>query len=345
MKQILVYGDSLSWGIVPGTRRRLSFSQRWPGVLEAELGKTGLSVRVFENCLNGRRTTTPDPVRGGRNGLHGIEQVMEAHSPLDLVIVLLGTNDFQVSPAFGADDVAHGVVEMVNAMRGAALEPGMSAPPILVIAPPPVREPKGAMADKFRGAADRCHGLGPSLRAQCEQLGCLFLDAADVISVSAVDGVHIDAAEHAKLGHAVAGLLASTFAADEARQAGDGAPPPPSPSGPSMAPISWQDFTKVELRVGRVIQAEAFAQARKPAYKLHIDFGPDIGIRKSSAQITARYAPSDLVGRQVVAVVNFPPKQIGPLMSECLVTGFHDAQGQVTLCVPEHEVPLGTKLL
>jgi len=112
-----------------------------------------------------------------------------------------------------------------------------------------------------------------------------------------------------------------------------------------MNQIEWNDFTKVELRVGRVIAAEVFAEARKPAYKLQIDFGPEIGVRKSSAQITALYTPESLIGKLVVAVVNFPPKQIGPLMSECLVTGFHDAEGGVTLCVPEHEVPLGTKLM
>jgi tRNA-binding protein len=112
-----------------------------------------------------------------------------------------------------------------------------------------------------------------------------------------------------------------------------------------MNQIEWNDFTKVELRVGRVIAAEVFAEARKPAYKLQIDFGSEIGVRKSSAQITALYTPESLIGKQVVAVVNFPPKQIGPLMSECLVTGFHDTEGRVTLCVPEHEVPLGTKLL
>jgi len=112
-----------------------------------------------------------------------------------------------------------------------------------------------------------------------------------------------------------------------------------------MDTITWDDFAKVELRVGRVLRAEAFPQARKPAYILHVDFGPDIGVRKSSAQITVHYAPDELVGRLVVGVVNFPPKQIGPVRSECLVTGFHDEAGAVVLCVPDKDVPLGTKLL
>ena len=112
-----------------------------------------------------------------------------------------------------------------------------------------------------------------------------------------------------------------------------------------METISFDDFLKVELRVGRVLSAEPFRQARKPAYVLHVDFGPELGVRKSSAQIAVHYAPEELVGRLVVAVVNFPKKQIGPLMSECLVTGFHDADGAVALCVPDRDVPLGTRLL
>jgi len=112
-----------------------------------------------------------------------------------------------------------------------------------------------------------------------------------------------------------------------------------------MDTITWDEFTRVELRVGRVVSAAVFTEARKPAYVLHVDFGPGIGTRKSSAQITHQYAPDDLVGRQVVAVVNFPKKQIGPLMSECLVTGFHNEAGEVVLCVPDKEVPLGSKLL
>jgi tRNA-binding protein len=112
-----------------------------------------------------------------------------------------------------------------------------------------------------------------------------------------------------------------------------------------MELIDWQDFIKVELRVGRVIQAEIFAEARNPAYKLQIDFGEEIGIKKSSAQITHLYTPEELIGKLVVAVVNFPKKQIGPIQSECLVTGFHNAEGHVVLCAPDMEVPLGTKLL
>jgi len=112
-----------------------------------------------------------------------------------------------------------------------------------------------------------------------------------------------------------------------------------------MESISWDDFVRVELRVGTVLRASEFPEARKPAYILEVDFGPEIGIKKSSAQITHLYQPHELVGRQVVGVVNFPKKQIGPLMSECLVTGFHNEQGSVVLCVPDQKVPNGTKLL
>lgn len=113
----------------------------------------------------------------------------------------------------------------------------------------------------------------------------------------------------------------------------------------TMTTIAWDDFAKVELRVGRIVSAEPFPEARKPAYILRVDFGETIGIRKSSAQITDLYRPEDLVGRQVVAVVNFPRKQIGPLMSECLVTGFANDKGEVALCVPDRPVPLGARLM
>ncbi len=112
-----------------------------------------------------------------------------------------------------------------------------------------------------------------------------------------------------------------------------------------MKTISWDEFEQIELRVGTIVAAEPFPEARKPAWKLVVDFGDEIGHKKSSAQLTDLYRAEELVGRQVVAVVNFQPKQIGPMISEVLVTGFHNANGAVALCVPDKPVPNGAKLL
>ena len=111
-----------------------------------------------------------------------------------------------------------------------------------------------------------------------------------------------------------------------------------------MEQINWDDFSRVELRVGTIVKAEEFPEARKPAYKLQIDFGEEIGMKKSSAQITDLYTAQELTGRQVVGVVNFPPRQIGPFMSECLITGFNRDDNSVVLAVPDKEVPNGSKL-
>lgn len=108
--------------------------------------------------------------------------------------------------------------------------------------------------------------------------------------------------------------------------------------------ISYDDFAKVDIRVGRIIRAEPYPEARKPAIKLWLDFGAEIGEKRSSAQITAHYTPESLIGRQVLAVVNFPPRQIGKVLSEVLVLGLPDAAGEVVLIGPDHDVPLGGKL-
>jgi tRNA-binding protein len=115
-------------------------------------------------------------------------------------------------------------------------------------------------------------------------------------------------------------------------------------SGPVAPPIGFEDFMKVDVRVGQVLAAEPFPEARKPAYKLTIDFGPDVGVKKSSAQITVHYTRAELVGRKVAAVVNFPPRQIGPFMSEVLTLGFPDAAGEVVLIGVDREVPVGGRL-
>ncbi len=111
-----------------------------------------------------------------------------------------------------------------------------------------------------------------------------------------------------------------------------------------MNHISWEDFQKVDIRVGTIIDVQDFPEARRPAYKLQVDFGADIGIKKSSAQITDLYTKEELVGKRVLGVVNFPPKQIGPFMSECLITGFHTASGSVVLSTVDKDVPDGAKL-
>ena len=108
--------------------------------------------------------------------------------------------------------------------------------------------------------------------------------------------------------------------------------------------ITFDDFMKVEIRVGRVTRAEPFPEARKPAIKMWIDFGPEIGERKTSAQVTAHYTPETLTGRQVMAVTNFPPRQIGPFMSEVLVLGLADADGEIVLLSPDQEVPVGGRM-
>jgi len=108
--------------------------------------------------------------------------------------------------------------------------------------------------------------------------------------------------------------------------------------------ISWPDFEKIDMRVGVVTEARDFAEARKPAYRLWIDFGPELGVKRSSAQITAHYAAADLIGRRVIAVVNFAPKQIGPFVSEVLVLGAYNEAGEVILLHPDHDVTPGSRI-
>ncbi|WFE91422.1 tRNA-binding protein [Roseibium porphyridii] len=108
--------------------------------------------------------------------------------------------------------------------------------------------------------------------------------------------------------------------------------------------ISFDDFLKVDIRVGRIVEAEEFPEARKPAYKMKIDFGPEIGVKKTSAQITKHYTPETLIGKLVMAVVNFPPRQIGPVMSEVLTLGVPDDEGEVVLLTPDKDVPIGGRL-
>lgn len=213
MKQILVYGDSLSWGIVPDTRQRHPFHVRWPGVLELELNARGDAVRVIEDCLNGRRTVWDDPFKRGRNGVVGLAQRIEIHSPLALVILMLGSNDFQSMHPHNAWHSAQGTAALVDAIRGAPIEPGMPQPPILIVCPPAIGKPRGSIAPKFAGGEHKCPGLAAELQAVATLKDCAFFDANDVIGTSPVDGVHLDAEAHITLGKALAPAAQSLIAA------------------------------------------------------------------------------------------------------------------------------------
>ena len=212
MQQVLVYADSLTWGIIPDTRRRLPFDQRWPGVMEAALHARGRPVRVIEDCLNGRRTVWDDPFKPGRNGLIGLAQRIEINSPLALVILMLGTNDFQSMHDHTASHSAQGIAALIAAVRGAPIEPEMPVPPILVVAPPPIATPRGPIAPKFDGAERKSAGLAAACARVAEEMGCAFFDAGSVTPSSRVDGVHLDADQHGVLGRALADRVASLLA-------------------------------------------------------------------------------------------------------------------------------------
>jgi len=210
MKQILVYADSLTWGIIPNTRRRLEFDERWPGVLENQLNAGGQRrVRVIEDCLNGRRTVWDDPFKPGRNGKSGLAQRIEINSPLALLVLMLGTNDFQwCHPENDAGVAAQGIAALVQEIRTAPIEPGMPTPKILIVVPPKIRAGLGNMAEKFHGADERCAGLGHAYAQVAAELGCECFDCESVTSSSVIDGVHLDADQHAKLGTALAPVVA-----------------------------------------------------------------------------------------------------------------------------------------
>lgn len=213
MHQVLVYSDSLTWGIIPDTRQRLPFDQRWPGVLENQLNISGRRVRVLEDCLNGRRTVWSDPFKPGRNGLEKLAQRIEMHSPLSLVILMLGTNDFQFCHSYNnAWSAAQGVATLVHEIRNAPIEPGMPVPSILIVSPPQIHAPQGNIAAKFHGAEQRGVGLAKAYLKVATDLRCHCFDAETVTSTSVVDGVHLDSNQHLKLGVALAEVVRSILA-------------------------------------------------------------------------------------------------------------------------------------
>jgi lysophospholipase L1-like esterase len=196
LKTVLCYGDSLSWGIVPGTRNRHPFNRRWTGILQASLWP---GVRIVEECLNGRTTVWDDPFRLLRNGKTSMLPTLEAHSPLDLVILFLGANDLLRIYGMDAFHAAQGAGTLIDIVQASRVEGHYPPPKVLLLSPPRLK-PSNSMVKKFSDAAAHAsHEFTAWYGRIAEEKGCLFFDTATSIATSAVDGVHLDEAAHRAL--------------------------------------------------------------------------------------------------------------------------------------------------
>jgi lysophospholipase L1-like esterase len=214
MRSVLCFGDSNTFGTAPmqarGEERRWPFAQRWPGVLQ---GALGAHWRVVEEGLPGRTLGRDDPVEGAdRNALRYLPACLQSHRPLDAIVVMLGTNDLKARFQVNARDLAGGLHALLDAIEQHR-RPEAPKPRVLVVSPPPVVE-VGCLAEMFSGAESRGGLLGPTLAAVCAARGVDHLDAAALIAVNPLDGVHLDVAAHGALGLAVA-----RWALDAARAA------------------------------------------------------------------------------------------------------------------------------
>ncbi|QTN28253.1 SGNH/GDSL hydrolase family protein [Rhodoferax sp. AJA081-3] len=192
-QHLLCYGDSVSWGIIPGTRQRHVYEKRWPGILQALLGS---KVRVIEECLNGRTTAWDDPFRPNRNGKDQLLPALQSHAPLDLVILFLGTNDMQTVYGVNAYASSLGAGVLVDTVLSCRAEPMQHPPKVLLVSPPRIVRPCGAMVEKFRGAEEKSAEFTHWYRRIADERGCGYFDAAEVVHPSVVDGVHWDEAQH-----------------------------------------------------------------------------------------------------------------------------------------------------
>jgi lysophospholipase L1-like esterase len=203
MKRILCYGDSNTWGTDPISGERLDDQTRWTRVLARSLGP---DYEVIEEGLGGRTTVWEDPIEGYKNGYTYLLPCLETHSPLDLVVIMLGTNDLKKRFSLTAYDIAQGAGVLVIAVQKSTCGREAKAPPVLLMAPPPVSKLTD-FAEMFEDAEDKSKKLGVRFRQVAQELGCAFLDTSSVIVSSQADGIHFDSAEHAKLGLAIAGII------------------------------------------------------------------------------------------------------------------------------------------
>lgn len=198
---MLCYGDSNTWGSDPGTGERFAPGVRWPGVLRGALGE---GYWVLEEGLNGRTTVRDDPIEGAhKNGRTYLKACLESHKPIDLVLIMLGTNDLKTRFAAGASDIAQGAATLAEEALRSGCGPDGEAPMVVLISPPALGRLTD-MAEMFEGAEEKSRRFPGHYRRFAEQYGCGFLDASEIIASSDLDGIHLEAGEHRKLGEAVA---------------------------------------------------------------------------------------------------------------------------------------------
>ena len=208
MKTVLCYGDSNTWGADPGTGGRFAPDVRWPGVLARELGD---GFRVVEEGLNGRTTVRDDPIEGvHKNGRTYLRACLESHKPIDLMTIMLGTNDLKERFGASASDIAQGAASLAEEALTSGCGPEGGAPVVLLISPPPVGKLTD-MAEMFEGAEEKSACFAGHYGRFAEQYGCGFLDAGAMVVSSDVDGIHLGADEHRKLGEAVAKRVGETL--------------------------------------------------------------------------------------------------------------------------------------
>jgi lysophospholipase L1-like esterase len=203
MKNVLCYGDSLSWGIIPGTRDRYPYNKRWPGILQARLGA---GVRIIEECLNGRTTVFEDPFRPHRKGTDLLIPILETHAPLDLVILFLGTNDLQAIYGASPCHIAQGASNLIDIIKKTQVE-NYLPPQVLLLSPPIITKPCGGMEYKFGEVAPKSEKLTRWYRELAQEKKCLFFDTATCIESSNIDGVHLDPEAHEQLANALKSVV------------------------------------------------------------------------------------------------------------------------------------------
>ncbi len=200
MRRILCFGDSNTWGYDPASEDRFDDAIRWPGVLQSTLGQ---DYTIIEEGLSGRTTVWDDPIEGFKNGHDYLVPCLATHRPLDLVVLMLGTNDLKRRFSLSAYDIAQGIGVLLHDIAASAAGRAGQAPPVLLLAPPPVAR-LTAFAEMFEGAEAKSLLFGQHYRAMAAQYNCAYLDTAAVIRSSDLDGIHFEQGEHYKLGRAVA---------------------------------------------------------------------------------------------------------------------------------------------